>query len=162
MLIDVLRYYLQGNTSHLIIEHFLPTLTEQWEVPSVPASSCKQLLWRCSPVAAGERKCLSKYFTTNPDNEWVDKILRMWKHPHFPILYAAAYFNLLSFSTLRKSIALLSQVAREKTKLHPAELQTQKSQLWLLVWIFWGLWEDISSKIVFLKNFHHEVLTITP
>lgn len=38
MLIDVLRYYLQG-TSHLITEYFLPTLTEQWEVPSVPASS---------------------------------------------------------------------------------------------------------------------------
>lgn len=49
MLIDVLRYYLQG-TSHLITEYFLPTLTEQWEVPSVPASSKRN--WYTNQAAA--------------------------------------------------------------------------------------------------------------
>lgn len=45
MLIDVLTYYLQDNTSHLIIEHFLPTLTEQcacierWDLAHKPSSS---------------------------------------------------------------------------------------------------------------------------
>lgn len=50
MLIDVPRYYLQGNTSHLIIAYFLPTLTEQCEVPSVPAS--RNGTWHINQAAA--------------------------------------------------------------------------------------------------------------
>lgn len=47
--IDVLRYYLQGN-SHIITKYFLPTLSEQWEVPSVPASSNRN--WYTNQAAA--------------------------------------------------------------------------------------------------------------
>lgn len=50
MLIDILRYHLQGNTSHLTIEYFLPTLTEQPEVPSAPASSNRT--WHINQEAA--------------------------------------------------------------------------------------------------------------
>lgn len=50
MLIDILRYHLQGNTSHLTIEYFLPTLTEQPEVSSAPASSNRT--WHINQEAA--------------------------------------------------------------------------------------------------------------